>query len=73
MILVFVSIYKVNKNCFKLCKKTPLKSVEKYIKNTNPGHLLSKSWTPEKFRNVDWVVTNHSKIQDMQANLKTTN
>ena len=34
---------------------------------------LRKLWTPENFRNVDYVLANHNKIQDMQANLKTTN
>ena len=30
------------------------------------GHL-------KNFRNVDCVLANHNKVQDMQANLKTTN
>ena len=55
MILVFISIYKVNKNCFKLCKKTPLKSVEKYSKNTNPGHLLSNSENREHLKNSEML------------------
>ena len=29
--------------------------------------------TPKNFRNVDCVVTNHNKVQDAQANHKTTN
>ena len=37
--------------------------------------LLWKSenpWTHENFRNVDCVVTNHNNVQDMEANLKTS-
>ena len=39
-------------------------------------YLLSNSENQEhlkNFRNVDCVVANHTKVQDMQANLKTTN
>ena len=39
-------------------------------------YLLSNSENREhlkNFRNVDWVLANHTKVQDMQANLKTTN
>ena len=39
-------------------------------------YLLSNSENqehPKNFRNVDCVVANHTKVQDMQANLKTTN
>ena len=38
--------------------------------------LLSNSENREhlkNFRNVDCVLANHNKVQDMQANLKTTN
>ena len=38
--------------------------------------LLSDSENCEhlkNFRNVDCVMANHSKVHDMQANLKTTN
>ena len=39
-------------------------------------HLLSNSENREHlkiFRNVDCVLANHNKVQDRQANLKTTN
>ena len=38
-------------------------------------HLLSNSENRERlknFRNVDCVVTNHNKVQDMRANHKLT-
>ena len=34
---------------------------------------LRKPWTPVNFRNVDCVLPNHNRVQDTQANLKTTN
>ena len=40
------------------------------------GQLLSDAENRKhlkNFRNVDCVLTNHSKVQDNQANLKTTN
>ena len=39
-------------------------------------HFLSNSENREhlkNFRNVDFVLANHNKVQDMLANLKTTN
>ena len=41
-----------------------------------PLQLLSNSKNREhlkNFRNVDCVMANHNKVQDKQANLKTTN
>ena len=41
-----------------------------------PVRLLSNSENrehPKNFRNVDCVLANFNKVQDMQANLKTTN
>ena len=42
----------------------------------NNTHLLSNSENREhlnNFKNVDCVLANYNKVQDMQANLKTTN
>ena len=57
----------VNGKLLWFCEIILLSLVRLFMSNSeNRKHL-------KNFRNVDWVLANCNKVQDTQANLKTTN